>query len=51
MHGTLHHFCREAVAADIVRVSKEDTLTNLADLCAKMLGKVKRDHILKKFVC
>ena len=50
-HGVSRHFCREAVAADIVRVAKEDTLTNLADSFVKVLGKVKRDEILKKFMC
>ena len=47
MHGTLN-FYREVVAANIVRVSKEDYLTNFADLFTKVLGKFKRDIILKK---
>ena len=51
MRGISYHFCREAVAAKIVRVAKEDTLTNLVDLFAKVVGKVKRDNLLEKFMC
>ena len=51
MHGVSQHFCKEAVAVDAVRVSKEDALTNLADLFTKVLGKVKMDGILKKLMC
>ena len=28
IHGASYHFCRELVAADVGRVTKEDTLTN-----------------------
>ena len=51
MHGASHHFCKEAFATDKVRAAKEDILTNLADPFAKVLDKVKRDDILKKFMC
>lgn len=37
-----YHTCREAVAAGIMVVSKEDTEYNLADLFTKMLGASKR---------
>ena len=50
MHGISYHFCREAVAAGIVRVAKEDTLTNLADLFTKVMGRVKRDGLLGRFM-
>ena len=30
-----YHFCREAVAAGIIRVAYENTLTNLADVLTK----------------
>ena len=50
MHGISYHFCREAVAAQIVRVAKEDTLTNLADLFTKVMGRIKRDKLLRKFM-
>ena len=29
MHSISYHFCREAVAAGIVQIAKEDTRTNL----------------------
>ena len=51
MHGVSYHFCREAVAADVVRVAKEGTLSNLADLFTKVMGKVKRDDVLGRFMC
>ena len=31
MHSISYHFCREAVAAEIVRIAKEDATTNFAD--------------------
>ena len=33
-----YHLCREAVAAGIIRVAKEDTATNLADLLTKAMS-------------
>ena len=50
MHSISYHFCREAVAASIVRVAKEDTTTNLADLFTKVLGRIKRDGLLDRFM-
>ena len=40
-----YHVLREAAAAGILRVGKEDTKTNLADLLTKILG-WKRRHQL-----
>ena len=40
MHSISYHFCREGVAADIVRIAKEDTSTNLSDLFTKILSKI-----------
>ena len=37
MHSVSYHYCREAVAADIARVAKDDTKTNLSDLFTKIL--------------
>ena len=51
MYCMSYHFCREAVATNLVRVAKENALTNLADLFMNLLGKVKRDGILKKIMC
>ena len=39
------------MAAVTVRVSKESDLTNLVDEFAKMLGGVKIDGFLKRFMC
>ena len=50
MHSISYHFCREAVAADIVRIAKEDTLTNLADLFTKVLTSVRRTDLLDRFM-
>ena len=50
MHSISYHYCREAVAAGIVRVAKEDTTTNLADLFTKILPKARRDELLDRFM-
>ena len=41
---------REAVASGTCRVAKEDTLTNLADLFTKVLGRVKRESLMDRFM-
>lgn len=37
MHSISYHFCRKAVAAGTIRIAKENTTTNLADLFTKIL--------------
>jgi len=49
-HSVSYHACRQAVASGMVRIAKEDTLTNLADLFTKVLGRVKREQILDMFM-
>ena len=49
-HSISYHAAREAVASEVVRVAKEDTLTNLSDLFTKMMNKPKREHLLGKFM-
>ena len=49
-HSIAYHFCREAVAAGIIMVVKEDTNTNLSDLLTKVLGRVKRDSLIDMFM-
>jgi hypothetical protein len=49
-HSISYHSAREAVASGIVRVAKEGTATNLADLFTKMLGRIKREGLLGKFM-
>jgi hypothetical protein len=43
-----YHAVREAVAAGIIRVGKEDGETNLADGFTKVLGRIKRYNIFSK---
>ena len=50
MHSISYHFCQEAVAAEIIRIAKEDTKINLADLFTKVLTKLKRDELLDRFM-
>ena len=45
-----YHLCREAVAAGIIRVAKEDTATNLADLLRKQMSKERREDLMFKFM-
>ena len=44
-----YHCCREAVAARVMRVAKEGTLTNLADLFTKPLTQAVREGLLDCF--
>ena len=48
-HSISYHRCREAVAALTVRVSKEHTSTNLADLFTKIMSAIRRDNLLDSF--
>ena len=48
-HSIAYHRCREAVAAETVRVAKEGTKTNLSDLFTKLLPQPRRDELLDKF--
>ena len=44
-----YHRCREAVAAQTIRVAKEGTLNNLADLFTKVMTAARRNFLLGKF--
>ena len=48
-HSIAYHHSREAVAANTVRVSKEHTLTNLADIFTKTMAAPKREGLLDRF--
>jgi hypothetical protein len=50
-HSVSYHSAREAVAAKIVRVAKEDTRTNLSDLFTKTMNKPRRVALLDSFMC
>ena len=44
-----YHRCREVVAAEVMRVAKKGTLTNLADLFTKPLVQSVREGLLDRF--
>ena len=46
--ASYYHYCWEAVAAEVVRVAKEDTKTNLADLFTKVLPRQRREELLDR---
>jgi hypothetical protein len=48
-HSIAHHRCREAEAAQTVRVAKEGTKTNISDLFTKLLPQSRREELLDKF--
>jgi hypothetical protein len=48
-HSIAYHRTREAVAASTIRVSKEHTSTNLADLFTKTMAAPKREDLLDRF--
>jgi hypothetical protein len=48
-HSIAYHRSREAVAAGTVRVSKEHTSTNLADIFTKTMAAPKREDLLDRF--
>jgi hypothetical protein len=50
-HSVSCHAAREAVAAGIVRIAKENTLTNLSDVFTKTQNEPKREGLLNKFMC
>jgi hypothetical protein len=48
-HSIAYHRSRESVAAGTVRVSKEHTSTNLADIFTKTMPAPKREDLLDNF--
>ena len=49
-HSISYHYCREKVAEGVVRIAKEDTRTNLADVFTKCMSKSKREELLGNFM-
>jgi hypothetical protein len=49
-HSIAYHRNREAVAAGTVRIAKEDTKSNLADVFTKCLAAVTRDRLFDMFM-
>ena len=48
-HSIAYHRCREAVAAGTVRIAKQGTEKNLADLFTKILTSTRRSFLLDRF--
>ncbi len=44
------HIVRESVAAKIMRVRKEDTATNIADVFTKLVPFTRKHELLSKFL-
>ena len=48
-HSIAYHRCREAVAARTIRVAKQGTEKDLADLFTKVLTSIRRNFLLERF--
>ena len=48
-HSIAYHRCREAVASKTMRVAKQGTTKNLADLFTKILTAMRRNFLLERF--
>ena len=48
-HSIAYHMCREAVAAKVMRIAKQGTEKNLADLFTKILTAARRQFLLERF--
>ena len=48
-HSIAYHRCREAVAAKTIRVAKQGTTKNLADLFTKIMTATRRQFLLERF--
>ena len=48
-HSIAYHRCREAVAAGTMRIAKQGTEKNLADLFTKILTVTRRNFLLERF--
>ena len=48
-HSIAYHRCREAVAGGTMRIAKQGTEKNLADLFTKILTVTRRNFLLERF--
>ena len=48
-HSIAYHRCREAIAAKTIRVAKQGTEKNLADLFTKVLTVTRQTFLLDRF--
>ncbi len=49
-HSIAYHRNREAVAAGTVRIAKEDSKTNLADVFTKVMSASQREPLFDRFM-
>jgi hypothetical protein len=49
-NAVAYHRCCEAVASGTIRVVKEDTTTNIADLMTKTMSRPERERLIAKFM-
>ena len=49
-HSVAYHMCREAVASGMIRVAKEGSETNIADLFTKPMSAPRREILLDLFM-
>ena len=49
-HSIAYHYCRQAVAMEVIRIAKEGSDTNLADLFTKILPRPVREKLLDMFM-
>ena len=48
-HSIAYHYCRQTVATGAIRIAKEESKTNLADLFTKSLPRATREYLLDMF--
>ena len=48
-HIIAYHMCRQAVVAEICRIAKEDTDTNLSDISTKVLPRPRIEQLMNLF--
>ena len=49
INDVAYHICRQAVASGMIRVARESSETNLADIFTKKMTRRKREEILDSF--
>ena len=49
-HSIAYHRNRESVAAGTIRITKEDSETNLADVFTKLMTALRRNQLFDKFM-
>ncbi len=50
IHSISYYFCREAISAGMIRIAKEDTISNLEEIFTKIMSRHRRDKLLDHFM-